>query len=290
MKSSLPRVVGKLGRYYSTCDFLIVAARRLSIFRSIQVESVRLPLPVSPPSRSFQSGSTLSGTLDRILGPQTESCTQIWPSSIASAEANFCRQLIASPRTYKIHAEIQLLFYYEMYPETRRPRVICSSKSACFLCDLFVRVHAKFYIARSHGVLYKRWILPDHERIRLPRKGIEDMTRVVERFNAILEDRIRSTLPMDRVPRFHPNESVLIEPALWTPSANSLASSTAPQVIAATPNSAIRLKDHADRVANVEACRSDPGPSVIADQGAVERGWSSTDQTSSWPNLENGGC
>lgn len=289
-KSSLPIAVGKIGRYYSVCDFLIVAARRLSIFRSIRVESVKLPLPVSPPFCNIESGSTLSGALDRILEPQREKCTQGWANLITSAEAQFSEQLAAPLNTYKVHAEIQLLFYYEMYPEIRRPRVICSSKSACFLCDLFIKVHAKFYMARSHGVLYDTWLLPDRGTIRLLEKGTNDMTRVVERFNAILENRIRSTLPMDRMPRFHPNESVLIVPALWTPSAKSLASSTSTQVIAATPNSAIHLKDHQGPVANVEAFRSLPTPSTSADQGAVERGWRSTDPTASGPTLENAKC
>ena len=38
---------------------------------------------------------------------------------------------------YKIHAEIQILFFYELHLDRPRPRVICSSKSACYLCNLF---------------------------------------------------------------------------------------------------------------------------------------------------------
>jgi hypothetical protein len=104
--------------------------------------------------------------------------------------------LAASPQTYNIHAEIQLLFYYDMHPEIRRLRVICSSKSACFLCDLFIKVHGKFYAARTHGVLYDKWMLPSQETIRFLGKEMKEITRVVERFIATLEDRIRWTLPM----------------------------------------------------------------------------------------------
>ncbi|KAF6227104.1 hypothetical protein HO133_008545 [Letharia lupina] len=290
VKASLPLAIGKLGRYYSTCSFLIVAARRLSIFRSVRVESVRLPLPASPPISIAQSKSTLPGTLDRILEPQTERWTQRWASSIAPAEAKFCRQMAASPKTYKIHAEIQLLFYYEMHPEIMRPRVICSSKSACFLCDLFVKIHAKFYVARTHGVLYDRWILPDQGTIHLFGKGVKDMTRVVERFKATLEDRIRLTLPLLRMPRFHPNESVLVEPAIWTPSAVSLASNTASQVISAMLNSEACLKNQPDTMGDIEAFRSGPTTSTNADLAAVGRCWSSTDRTLSGPKLGNGGC
>ena len=290
VRSSLPLAVGKLGRYYSACSFLIVAARRLSIFRSIRVESVRLPLPASPPSSITQPESSLSGTLDRILDPQTEKQTQRWAKSLASAEAKFCRQLAASRKTYKIHAEIQLLFYYEMHPKIRRPKVICSSKSACFLCDLFIKIHAKFYVARTHGVLYDKWMLPDQESMHLPGKEIKEMIRVVEQFNATLEDRIRLTLPMHKMPRFHPNESVFLEPALWTPSAISLATSKASRVAAATFNPAVRLRGQPGPVANVETFRSCLASSTTVDQDVVKRGWSSPDRTSSRPTLESGAC
>lgn len=259
LKSKLPEAVGKIGRYYSTCSFLIVAARRFSVFRSIRVESVRLPLPIPPPvSMTRSEPTTFSGALDRILGPQTERRTQRWANSTALAEEKFCRQMAEPPSSYKIHAEIQLLFYYEMHPEIRRPRVICSSKSACFLCDLFIKLHAKFYVARTHGVLYDRWILPDQKTVRLPAESIGDITGVVERFNAALEDRFRLTLPMSRMRRLHPNESVLIEPALWTPSALSLASGTTSHVLSATLDSVVRLTDHSDLMCNTRTSRSRP--------------------------------
>jgi len=46
-----------------------------------------------------------------------------------------------------------------------------------------------------------------------------------------------------KMPRFYPNESVMIEPALWTPSATSLATSITPQIFAATLNPVVRLED-----------------------------------------------
>ncbi len=97
----------------------------------------------------------------RILQPRTKKSAQGWAKAkqgitLASAEAKFRRHLAASPNIYKIHTEIQILFYYDMHPNIRRPTVVCSSKSACFLCDLFIKIHAKFYVAGTHGVLYCR--------------------------------------------------------------------------------------------------------------------------------------
>jgi hypothetical protein len=49
---------------------------------------------------------------------------------------------------WKVHAEIQLLFFHEVHPSRRRPRFICSSKSACYLCNLFFSLHGGFYAGR----------------------------------------------------------------------------------------------------------------------------------------------
>jgi len=61
---------------------------------------------------------------------------------------------------WKIHAEVQLLIFYELNPRIRRPRVICASKSACYLCHLFIKTHGKFQVPRTHGRFYDRWMLP----------------------------------------------------------------------------------------------------------------------------------
>ncbi|KAL9099809.1 MAG: hypothetical protein Q9163_004744 [Psora crenata] len=288
VKSSLPIAVGKLGRYYSACRFLIIAARRLPIFRSMRVEIVELRPAAVAPSYATQSSSSLYATLDRILGPDMEQWMQKRAQLITSKEAEFCRQLAAPPNTYKIHAEIQILFYYEMHPELRPPRVICSSKSACFLCDLFIKAHAKFYVARTHGVLYDKWILPDREKVNLGRKQNKQMIAAVKRFNSSLEDKIRLTLPMGKMRRFHPNESVLVETPIWTPSAISLVTSTAPQV-AATTGRQVRLirGNTSDETGNDRAIADG---SAIATEAVFEKERTSTDGKSSGQFSETAAC
>jgi hypothetical protein len=56
----------------------------------------------------------------------------------------------------KVHAEIQFLFYYELRPERLRPRIIYSSKNACYLCNLSFHLHGGFYIPRTHSRLYEK--------------------------------------------------------------------------------------------------------------------------------------
>ncbi|PMD52359.1 uncharacterized protein K444DRAFT_543617, partial [Hyaloscypha bicolor E] len=75
--------------------------------------------------------------------------------SPASVQYEF-KQLV--PRVLgssEIHAEIQIIYHYEMRRVKIRARVICSSKSACFLFGLFIMLHGKFYLARTHGRLYE---------------------------------------------------------------------------------------------------------------------------------------
>ena len=89
VKRHLPEGIGKLGRYYSAACELVCAARdrKYSLFQSIQVEPLHVPMP-------------------------------------------------ASVHDAKVHTEIQLLFFYELHPDRPRPRIICSSKRACYLCNL----------------------------------------------------------------------------------------------------------------------------------------------------------
>ncbi len=115
---------------------------------------------------------------------------------------------------WKIHAEIQLLFFYEQNPNIPHPRIICLSKSACYLCDLFIKTHNKFYIPRTHGRLYDKWILPEWPINESPAN--EHTISVIERFNAILEAKILHTLNHRQLPCRHPNESVLLLHEPWS--------------------------------------------------------------------------
>ncbi len=65
--------------------------------------------------------------------------------------------------TCYVHAEIQLLTFYDMYPDlvSVKPRVLSVSKAACYLCDLFIITHGKFFFTKTHRQLYHEWTVPD---------------------------------------------------------------------------------------------------------------------------------
>ncbi|KFY08763.1 hypothetical protein V492_05932 [Pseudogymnoascus sp. VKM F-4246] len=132
---------------------------------------------------------------------------------------------------FKVHAEIQLLFFYELHEDLPRPRIICSSKSACYLCNLFFSLHGIFYIPRTHGRLYKKWKLPDWLPIpTAPRRA--ELGELAARMDATLKSRIQNGCDK----RDYPNESVLSIPKSWPPSTISKTSS------ALVSTSTIRLR------------------------------------------------
>ncbi|KAL8959208.1 MAG: hypothetical protein Q9193_003889 [Seirophora villosa] len=67
------------------------------------------------------------------------------------------------PVNYYVHAEIQLITFYDLTPSLKAlaPRVFGVSKWACYLCNLFVSLHGKYFISKTHGRLYHQWTVPN---------------------------------------------------------------------------------------------------------------------------------
>ncbi len=216
LKISLPEATGKIGRYYSASYDLVSAARsrRWSIFKRVEIEhcQIRAAEKVTP---LLSDSSSFEETVQRVMGGQNIATHLGMP--LLSIEKSYQNVWYAGTKFAKVHAEIQLLLHYELHPELQRPRVICSSKSACYLCNLFVRLHGVYHISRTHGRLYEKWTLPDLAVQLLPHHRAT-MDAVIDQLNAALERKIRSTLSAQRKVCYHPNESVLVPPAQWSSS------------------------------------------------------------------------
>ena len=213
--------LGKIGRYYSTCEFLLAAAKKRKIFRSIKVEISQVQSPTTNTVSQSVTRSTLRDTLARILPQASPIERTLIPffetRSGHSFEVEERRFLAMMDDKCRIHAEMKLLFFYELRPDKVRPRVISSSKSACFLCDQFVRMHGQFYTPRTHGVLYHQWKLPGQATIAmLPISQQQTLTAILLRFSTAIENVIRSKVNSSRMVRLHPNESVLLHTSNWS--------------------------------------------------------------------------
>ena len=226
LKRHLPEAVGKLGRYYTASRELICAARSKShnIFRHVTIETCQVPGPSSVlVSKSF---STLTNAVQNVIRPGTSkqqkalrgSIETILSKPLRTCEEEFRSRILDNSKARRVHAEIQLLFFYELHPDILRPRVICSSKSACYLCDLFIKCHGKFHMPRTHGRLYHKWNLPGcYWESSLAPVHQNHMKLVTHTFTTSLEEKIKSMFRNGKAsPCNHPNESVLITPAHWS--------------------------------------------------------------------------
>jgi OTT_1508-like deaminase len=108
----------------------------------------------------------------------------------------------------RIHAEMQLLFHYEFHPDHPKPRIIASNKSACYLCNLYFRLHCGFIVPRSHGRLYNTWTLPDLSDIDIERR--RELETISFQFKKALNEKICELSSTTMKQYEHPNESVLL--------------------------------------------------------------------------------
>lgn len=217
LKRFLPEAVEKLGRYYSiSCELVCIArSEEYSIFNSITIETASTLRPSQPLNvdknvhpltalqnilrpQSVAQSRSLKPSLERCLGKPIQVILDEFRLAIADYH-----------KSVKVHAEIQLLFFYELNSARIRPRTICSSKSACYLCDLFFRLHGQYYVPRTHGRLYHRWTLPDWH-ILLPEMRRRDFDVLLRNFSTILKVKVGVTLDRGPVWANHPNESTLI--------------------------------------------------------------------------------
>ena len=221
IKPSMIMKLGKIGRYYSICEFLLAAARKRKIFKNIKIEISQMQSPTTSIVSQPIPRSALRETLARIVpeaAPIERTLIPLFEArtghSFTVEEGAFLNRMGDKCR---MHAEIQLLFYYELKPVKVRPRVISSSKSACFLCDLFIKTHGQFYTPRTHGVLYHQWKLPGQGIVAaLPLPQQHRLVAIVQQFNTALEKVIQSKVRSTRMVRFHPNESVFLHTSNWS--------------------------------------------------------------------------
>ena len=210
LKASLPQALSKIGRYFRTACDLINAARspELTIFRRISVRPIDKPHV----DMAFMADHSVGfdQAAQRVTGSSHQHLLNTYGSqSLSAARTKFQSRMSNCPVLWKVHAEVQLLLFYEQQPHVSRPRIIGSSKSACYLCDLFIQLHGGFSNPRTHGKLYDRWILPEHAV-----RG--HLVSVIDRFNAALEAKIKNTLRSKTRPLPPPNESVLLLRQPWS--------------------------------------------------------------------------
>ncbi|KAF2270470.1 hypothetical protein CC78DRAFT_573757 [Lojkania enalia] len=230
-KESMMYRLGCLAQYVSAAEMLLKYAVRFSVFKAIKVRLVSLAACNLSQIINKANNQTPRGLLNRHLhasatSQRHEICPNIpsilqWRKMRLTNEAKAIDEQIvryANKNEYKVHAEIQLIIEYERRPHvTYPPRILKSSKSACFLCDLFIRTHGKFNTPKTHGKVYDRWMLPSLDGLGIPKRRRKDLICVFERFNDAVEEVVLKVAKKQGEKQFdNPRESDLFSHALST--------------------------------------------------------------------------
>lgn len=214
-KRSLVEGIRKLGRYIKLGPSLLRFARKLPIFRNIIVRCIEIKSTVSSVLHASAGEQMPQGLLHQYLQDpsslQGQKIAQVKgriKSNLVETQADLQQMSMCKK---KIHAEIKLLFYYEQKPEIKlRPRVICSSKNACFLCNAFLRIHNRFYTPKTHGKLYTSWTLPNLSALSLAESRIKELGELYRQFNTLIEETIISCLKTRSSAQIYNNESMIL--------------------------------------------------------------------------------
>ncbi|KAI1778857.1 hypothetical protein F4818DRAFT_437658 [Hypoxylon cercidicola] len=192
-RKSLLNMINKVARYREAARILYRMAKKYPLVRRMRVELVQLP------GKAFDKGRDRSGytpnldtNISAINGLEKNEknfayICRLMDSTKTDANRRFADRTRKTLREAKIHAEIQLLYYCKLYiTHARRPRVVCSSKDACWLCNEFILTYKEIHIPRGHGKLYSGWRLPS-----LPEPEFDN---IAGRFNRRLMEFLKSSI------------------------------------------------------------------------------------------------
>lgn len=165
-RKSVLNIVRKIARYREAVRILCRAARKHSLVQNAKVIAVQLPRNAFNRPVPNNPATTLDSALLRFPASRKRGAAddifRLLQVQRDEAERLYANQVKKSSREAKFHAEIQIIFYCEMNPTIKAPRVVCSSKDACFLCNAFISMYKRIYTPRCHGRLYPGWRLPQH--------------------------------------------------------------------------------------------------------------------------------
>ncbi|KAK3329744.1 hypothetical protein B0H66DRAFT_36839 [Apodospora peruviana] len=195
----------KLARYRQISLYLLQTARRTHLFKNASVTAVSLGEDCFTRQNEIPQTSTFADCLSRcqagVLNPPR---VKTVCNKLDKEPSQFDSALKENLSKSRVHAEVQIITYYEFHPPPLYPRVISSGKDACYLCNAFIEAHGRFHVPRTHGRMYYNWRVPP----------VIQLNSGLDRLNKALEGHIRRTiarymatpLPLGTA---YPNESTL---------------------------------------------------------------------------------
>ncbi|KID59397.1 arginine N-methyltransferase 2-like protein, partial [Metarhizium hybridum] len=246
-RRSLLNMIKKVARYRSSAMFLYRTAKKFPITQAMEA------VPVTMPRSAFQNHQPRSiPSLDsflkdaRVFYGQKRDRGQFFrllQCNEQQASDLFMKQTRKTLSEAKIHAEMQLIFHCEIEQYAPFPRVISSSKDACFLCNAFIQMQGKFYTPRCHGRLYPGWRLPICPETTAFEQQFVDylLTQARNSIQLLLSRRERTVYP-------DPNESTV----MTIPMSSSTVSCILPETTEAISNPSPELSKTASVIQRVD--------------------------------------
>lgn len=244
-KEHLELRLAHLGRYVPAAKRLLKYARQFPIFLSVRVRPVYVaPLNLSPYTKGIPAVSAtgilnrhihrskdvknqeVTSALQQVLHRRPKKSLAAWQKDIRDQVVHY-----QSLGGYRVHAEIQLVMEYARQDDVKHPpRVLKSSKSACFLCNMFIKIHGKWYTPKTHGKLYSRWMFPALDGLGLAKKRRREMADVVARFEKAIEQEILRVAVEGANRLNNPRESDIFSLAASTAHSASASGSTTTEI------------------------------------------------------------
>ncbi|KAH8693071.1 hypothetical protein BGW36DRAFT_385793, partial [Talaromyces proteolyticus] len=155
------RTVLKLGRYGVAAQALIQLALEFpALFCPMLVKAVEAPSPVIVP----REGVSLHAAVENIMGERSQEYHSRLFSLVSPRKQKDVEKWFRNrcPDNLLVHAEMQLLSYYDQRPEVEPTlRFIGVGKKSCYLCKTFLSFpHPSFKVTACHWKVYTRWITP----------------------------------------------------------------------------------------------------------------------------------
>lgn len=211
LKKSLVNMIEKVSRYREAARALYRMAKKYRLVRHMRIETVNLPAEAFTRVLTPQYSPDLDETASRLGISQSEMAA-IYPllrrrlKPEQSNLANSFKHLVQdSLENAKVHAEVQIIAWCAIQAPILHPRIISSSKDACYLCNRFINLYGTMHMPKTHGRLYPGWRLPN----------ILQFKHLEKEFNAILAKQIQestNTILKNQRAIIHPqpNESTLL--------------------------------------------------------------------------------
>lgn len=204
-KDRLHNCLSKIARYRQSAILLNRMAKKIPIMRLVTVDQVHLDPVVFQRNPHELGHSNLNAVLRSISSRKGSLQINMIPSWVREFQGQFSQSVDKALRESKIHAEVQIVAHYEgASSEVVLPRVIASSKDACYLCHAFIRLHGRYSIPRSHGRIYTGWRLPATHHMEASEHKLRDYLD-----QGILKNVAKFAKVNKKPPLTLPNESTL---------------------------------------------------------------------------------